>query len=554
MVTGTGLTHDLDSRGTVPQAQRSTAPGSRNVGDFFAPFFDIVFFTIDEEATEAARSIEEARAEVASDRTRTDLTVLTANKTIPGLTLAEAAEKRSIGSSQIRLSSTNGNVQVFSPDSDLAGIRNFKSNLTIDARASTAYKATLMLEPPYFDAIKLIDAGVIKFGSLMEIQWGYLSLATGEPLLSDKGLFTISEPSIRLGSKTSIVISGWDIISVSGSSLDRRCDWPREEFVCDALIIKKIAKTHKTEIIDLTDRSSSFLHENKEGQKIVQASDDFTFFHRLLVMNDVAFTIDGARIILRDLTTSDQLNPKYTLLYYSQPKKGTDIPMISFESNSIASLFGAPGSRGYLSTSYDLDEDEVIEEENLPEKAIDQPGDTNKLGTMNEALKSKPFAKQDKLCTSGKFIVKPHDRPNQFQERKIKARENRRQANTTATAIVPGHPSILPLDIVTVQGGEGFGVGKKFGGKYRVMRLVHDIGQSGYTTRIELLRAETSGSSTSTDPTADGQPNKKRDVSGVEGEEVFPELVLDAEPGEQACDDILTIDELLEDVDSGRSS
>lgn len=499
---------DSGQRGT-PSAQskfenpRTTGPSTNEVGNFFAPFFDVVFYRAVAESGVAQASPDSTAREQGIDEPQS---------------VADFGSNKSIGASSVRLQSSDGNSTLFEPDSNLANIRNFRSSLVLEFKASTAVKATLTLQPPYFDALKIVDNELIQYGSLMEIQWGYTNGDGGEPLLSDKGLFSIVQPSVKFDEQISIQITGWDILYMAASSLDRRTSWAREEYPTDLDIIKKVIERHLGETLKInTDQvaSGSPLRKKKEGQPVVQTNDDFTFFRRMLAANDVEFEFRANTILLRDAGILDDQKPSYRLIWYGQLYDETDIPMISFNSNSIPSLFASQGSRGFWSLSHDLDKNQADKKMVKPEDTnVPQTG-TKVTGNQEAGLPKKTvrtstgdiraFSDPDNDSSTGMIQVRPHDRPNQQQEADRQGRENRRLANTRASVIIPGHPSVMPLQIVNVFGNAEAGVGRKFSGNYRILSATHEIGQ-GYVTKLELLRASTSG-----DP-RDSQP-KSRDPS-----------------------------------------
>lgn len=514
---------------------RAQSKGSRTdvVGNFFAPFFDVVFYR----QVEEPGIVQAVPAEV--NGADTINAVLGLQKSVYDNNLAGAKSaadfglNATIGASRVKLTNAGGNSTLFEPDSELADLRNFKSSLTIEARASTAVKATLVFQPPYLEGLKIVDNQLIKFGSLMEIQWGYLNADGGEPVLSNKGLFGIVQPSVKLSNQFSIEINGWDLLYMSSSSVDRRFSWPREQYDTDLKIVEKLNSLSVGESYRLnTDMVSieSPLRQKKEGETVVQTTDDFSFFKELLAANDVEYRIDGNIVRLFDAGRADQQEPAYSLLWYKQPEKNTDIPMITFETNSIASLFAGQGSRGFWFMSQDMDSNTTERQEVKPEDTgVSQTG-SKALGTQEAGhpkgtvrtseANVKPYSMPDDSSATGQVHVQPRDTPNRDTKADRKGREVRRLCNTTASATIPGHPGIVPLTIVNVFGDESAGVGRTFGGNYRVMKAIHEIGQ-GYVTKIELLRASTSGDDRATEEKSSDKTNTNK-TTAASGEEVAP--------------------------------
>jgi len=485
----------------IAKVNREGRPPQREAGagNFFAPFFDVTFYRASDEAGKQQK--QPVRP-----------------------SFQEQAEKR-IPPSKFTISSANGQTTTFLKDSKLANIRNFRSSLVIESQASTAVKATLTLEPPYFDALDILDERAIQFGSLMLLQWGYTNKEGDEPLLSNQGVFNITEPSVRFGKQITIQITGWDIVYSALSTLDRRCAWPREIYETDFEIVEKLIERHHGKTTDLVlvgiDAGTSPLFKKKTGQPVVQSTNDWLFLKRLLYSNDVEFGTRGKSLILKQRTSLLAVAPSYRLLLYGQPESDKDIPTISFDANSIKSLFGAAGQRGFTTLTHDLDKNKTKTQKTKPEDSGQQVGPP-RLNSQETALPKgtertaagnvKVFSEPD-ACTSGWIIVKPKERPNQAQEALQKARGNRMLANTHATAIIPGHPSIEPLTIVEVAGGKGTGVGTRFRGNYLILKTIHEIGQ-GYVTKLNLVRGTNTGDLRDSSPKTKGpgntQTKKKR--------------------------------------------
>lgn len=510
---------------------RNSQRGVGEVGDFFSPFFDVVFY----KPAQAPGVIQTNLSNFVSSQLgfREDAEVAAFRERAARAETASQNEKRgTIGNSTIRLTAGSSGVSLFESidrGEGIAGdLRDFRANLTIEARASAAYKATLTLQPPYSDALRIIDSHAIKFGSLMEIQWGYNNATGGEPVLSDKGLFSIVQPSVRFGRQITISVTGWDLLPMGASSIDRRCAWLREDYPTDFDVLAKLVERFGLRAEEGRVGSDSSLTKVKTGQPLVQATDDYTFFLQVLRSNDCSYEVvtDNQEqvLVISDQTRQDLLEPQYNLLWYEQPSSNVDIPMINFESNSLPSLFAAQGSRGYFSLSYSMDDATAKESLNKPEDQGGQVGETGltdvqEAGFVGPAVatasagaaKPYPANTDEGICASGKIWVVPDERPNQVNERDVKAKDNRRLANTRANVTIPGHPTINPLQIVCVRG-----VGKEFSGNYRVMKVVHDIGQGGYISKLDLLRATSTGDSASPAPTTKGEKRKPGCAAGSE--------------------------------------
>lgn len=469
-------------------------------GNFFAPFFDVAFYRPSKEGGviqgDDPASVRAALAEETSPR---PLAALAA--------LLDFGSRGTIDTSSIRVTSEAGQSRIGSANAKLAQIRNFRSNLTIDSLESSNVKATLRLQPPYADALQILDNTLIRLGSYMVIQWGYLNADGGEPVMSEKGVFTMVEPRVSFGDTVTIEISGYDILYMGTSSLDRRCTWPREQYPTDLSIVQKIIEKHIGKSLRfVADRvkPKSPIRVAQTSDPWIQTTDDFAFFRKVLKFNDVGYRIVGGQFQLFDYSEVDSRCPEYTLMMYRQPEKATDIPMISFDANSQLGLFSdRQGSRGVWVYSHDLDNNTPIRREIQPDDTGVAQVHAGTTSTGEDAVPKESVSTSmgqvraydfpDTECTSGWIQVQPYERPSQETFADSQGRTIRR-ANTEATAVIPGHPGIKPLVIVDVFGDELAGVGWKFGGNYRVMGVTHEIGGGGYITKFDMLRAGSTGS------------------------------------------------------------
>jgi hypothetical protein len=495
-----------------PERPLPREENSSPVGDLFAPFFDVVFYAVSTEKGEDVK--------IESDQD------------------ARLRNTAKIGTSSITLRTVGGGLESFSPsgeDTELGQLANYKASLEVTMLSAAALQATLTLTPPYEAALEIIDHKIIKFGSLMEIQWGYLALdGSGAPAISDKGLFRITQPSIKFGQQVTVTIAGFDILSGSLGSQDTRCVWLRETYPCDLDIVSKIVKTRVGQGAKLNDKSlsaNSKLRKKKSGEGVTQTDDDWTFLRRLCRQNDAVFTQRGSELFLEDEERVSAQKPKYTLFWYGQPESETDVPMISFETNPIMSLFaGDPGARGQRTLCRDPEEKKVTVTNKDPAKTGQtQTGEANtitsdkaheKEGIQTSEGTISPFAELDAACASGRFFTEPCRRPNVEEETDRENNEIRQYFNTRASAVCPGVPGLLPQQVVHVKN-----VGKTFSGNYRVMKVIHSIG-AGYTMKVDLLRASESNAKTGT-ATTDPTNTKPADPNAEAAAPVEPILVAD---------------------------
>jgi hypothetical protein len=494
----------------IAKAQQPIRKGENfsPVNDLFAPFFDVVFYSLEETDGIVEGGPEE------------------------GLGTIAGSEK--LGASRLQIRSVGGGLQSFNPQgegSELAELTNYRANLQVTMLSAAALQATLTLTPPYEAALKIVDNRLIRFGSLMEIQWGYLSTdGDAQPAISDKGLFRITQPSIKFGREVVVTIGGFDILSSSLSTADVRCCWSREEFKCDLDILRRLIKAPRAPdglaLVDGEVSNESPLRKRKE-RDVIQSDSDWAFFRRICRQNDVAFEQKGAQVILRDENRIDLAKPKYRLTWFMQPQNQFDVPMISFESNPILSLFAnEPGARGQRTVCRNAETGKIEIVNKDPSKTgVPQQGnasDTHPEGYETEAKKTNEellaaYQKLDEnVCASGRIYTVPCSRPNKTEEIERTNREARRLYNTHATVVCPGVPGLIPQQIAEVEN-----VGCVFSGSYRIMKATHNIG-AGYTVKLDLIRASSTNCKDGAPASSDKDASQPVDAEAPVGAEVFP--------------------------------
>jgi hypothetical protein len=517
---------DWDTGGSFAPAKSaankpSLSKSASVVGNFYSPFFNVSFY-------KPLGKGEKAKAK--------DLQVLGEGNERELSTYSKGFTLKSKTKGGTRLS--------YVPKDGADQLTNYRTNLTIEAPAAGAYRATLTLNPPYEDALKVLNNDTIQFNCLMVIRWGYSipgpAKGNQRPPISDIGIFNIIQPTVRFGRSVQIQIVGFDILSSELQAKEDRWVVDRKVHSTDLDVVKVVAPSG-LEVDDTNLRPEAKLLQDRSNSQLVQTQDDWTFFKDVMSMNDSTFIITENKIVLFEITDIDLSAPKYKLLWFQNPNPANDneIPMISFDANSLISLFARRGARGYLDWSKNHDKNEV-------KKDKKKPGDKGGAGSKNTATTEEAFVqrtteidgrsvsvwtKSKKVkrrkegeeteekddVTYGQVRLRPSRQALGEEQAEKKAADIRRTANTHADVVIPGHPGILPTHVVTVGGTESVRTkeGKKrntlgpFGGNYRVMHVTHDLGQSGYTCRLKLFRASDKGDSEAPGPKGKGKPNTK---------------------------------------------
>jgi len=476
---------------------KNVTPPTVPVGDLFNPFFDVTFYRpVSEQGTVAESNGEEGSA--TSER---------------------------IDASKITVSTREGK-QTLDEDTKLIDARKYASSLSVEMLGAGAYKATLTLTPPLNDAIYIIDHKLIRFGSLMEIRWGYVD-DSSEPRQSDTGLFTIAQPSIKFGLDTQIQIVGYDILSSGLRAVDRRQIYKRaEKFKTDLDILTALVTPMGLQIETGNNVPAESLLRKTKPTDITQQEDNWTFFKRICHDNDAGFFVQGNVVYVYDVGSADLNKHNYRFIWYLQPDDNRDIPMTSFETNPILGFFAREGSRGQKAKAVDKDTGKPITQKDAPDTTKVGSVGTNKVATSDKSHPQEQIKTAEAGVTpnpkltendAGRYISQPAERPNREEQARQEMRDLRRNANTKATITSLGVPSVHPQMIVRVEG-----VGETFSGAYRVLKATHNLTTSGYDMSIELLRASSSGNPRSPDVTAAGRTNNAQGEADAPGGTVKP--------------------------------
>ena len=512
--------------GTTPETGKKREDDFMPVGDLYAPFFDVAFYAPIKPEGQAVVNVAAGNLEAAArllDRIPGGLGAPRAARLrerideLRGAGPASVAATEELGAGRLSLRSVGGGIRSYDPagpNSAVSQLVNYRAQLQITQLSAAALQATLTLNPPYEEALRIVDNRLIRFGSLMEIQWGYLNLQGGKPVISQKGLFTITQPSLKFGKQITVTIGGFDVLSSSLRSSDTRCQWKREQYPCDLNILQKIASTRAPSLVlDFSKVSPNSRLRKRKTNAVIQADDDWIFFRRLCRQNDVHFTSDHEFIKLEDRERLDAAPSKYRLTWFMDPENANDIPMMSFETNPHFGYFANQGARGQVTYCRDPDTGDIRAERRRPDrrgrvnigsgKSDGGPRGFTEDRTRTSEGDVAPFAPIDEACSSGRVYLNTCKRPNLDEEIERENDMTARNFNTKASAICPGHPGLTPQQIVCVAN-----VGKVFSGNYRVMKVTHTIGK-GYVMNIDLLRTSSTSDTKDGTPDTTGRDNTK---------------------------------------------
>jgi phage protein D len=446
---------------SAPLTNAFSSPG---IGDQFAPFFRVRFIT-----TEQMQGI------ASTDGEETD-------ETIP-----EAAPLE------------------FSEQGDQ--LRSYATSLEIVNQGGGMNVATLQLNPPFEDGIRIVDNAVIQWNSVMVCEWGWLNSHDGDRITSEPHYFAIQQPSVSVsGTDYDIKIVGADLFGFSSTKRSDLREYPRTGvFSTDLGILKFIARKNKMRLnVDLVPAESS-LRQNKRPtatsgkvQKLEQNEKDWVFFNRLATTNNCSFYTVGDVIFVVDNNVAIVQNASYRLTFFQQPQSDRDVTMQSFSTNALDTLFTPAAAKLVRCVSNDPAdnetqvadhetpkmEDEAHQEGRSASGTAVEDGRTIQIGQHVQVIPHAAFSETE----VGKLCHVPHGQQNAEEFGKQPARAANFVANTDAQATMPGVPHMMPMMQVMVTG-----VGEVFGGVYLIQKTTHRLDTSGYETSVEMVRNTSTG-------------------------------------------------------------
>lgn len=380
---------------------------------------------------------------------------------------------------------------------DSIQLRNYAGRMTVEAEGASPLKFTLTLTPPYDAALEILDNRIIRVGTIVTGQWGYLSNGRDSDIVSDTFIFTINEPpKATFGKEITITITGYDPVSSALMGKERKKIYTREEFVSDRALLDAILVELKYQGEFQASPETIERLALPKTDPIEEQRDIWTLLSSVCLNNNVTFYISSeTTIIFHDLSHLATIPEAYRLLWYTQPQNDRDIPMISFSAEALPAFF-LPASKALLNVSYDPDTGKIVRETLDPGSLRDLirtdskaqiPGGTENTSTGKSVkignitfTPSPPYVPNQDF---GSILSQPNMMDNKGGRAKRLLLEAIFAANNKAVVSAPGHPDVFPPMNVIVEG-----VGKSFSGTYQIKKAKHEVSTNGYEMNLELMR------------------------------------------------------------------
>jgi hypothetical protein len=482
------------------------------VGDFFAPFFTIRFL-----------------AQGAPQGTKVD-----------AKSGAETTVEIGEGDSLIT-SDSRGTVIAFTQDGKTKQFRSYATSLTIKNKGGAASEVELRLEPPFDDAVVLIDQRAVQRDAVLVVEWGWSSNDSQETVISDKHYFMTMPPKMEVsGTDVSITITAWDIFAVSSLRRETRMVYPRivQIWSTDLGILEFLAAKNNMRINTTAAPAGSPIRKVRpinslESASVEQNEKDWIFFKRLCDVNKCDFFTIGQTVFIVDLNyASKVLKTSFRLVFWNQLSQVNDIPIYGFSVDEVLpTLFGPAEGRQLTAKHADEDAQQTVTTTLDPLKTADlamiglrsssgaasMTGRTVRISDDVQIIPMPAYTKDE----SGKVMSTPSGTPNRDEKVSRISQDAHSLCNTNLKVTIPGVPRMVPMQLVRV-----VGISSVFSGVYQVLEVVHKLTTGGYDCEISLVRGSSTGDTEagvgdvpaagSTDPDSDtgqGVPPKDADES-----------------------------------------
>ena len=390
-------------------------------------------------------------------------------------------------------------------DSPLGNLQSYKSELTVTLQGAAAL-FELSLTPPFDDALQILDQRVLTRSIYIVAEWGYVDRFGNSSISSGKYVFHANRPAMNFSEREiTITLSGNDIMTYASMRSEKKRKWSRKEFPTDAKILQELAKEAKMELNlkcvpeSLDDGRAKTLHplflRNKQPEELEQHLTDWMFFKKLVRDNGCNLIVGKEKTVyVYDIDYSWRaLRTHYHLIAYKQPRSSEegsfDVPIKTFSTQINPGIFAPVTSQSINYRQASLSKGKV------DKSKLEAPKDHNyasaqgfsgagnvksnvgtktSVGTFQQSKKSSPL---------GESLVTGPARDSNAKGRGRQAMaQGAALASIQASATLPGVVGLTPFQLVSVEG-----LGKSISGIYKVLKVVHTLGQ-GYSTQVDLLR------------------------------------------------------------------
>jgi len=463
----------VDERLTTPICPRP------ELGDFYSPFFRVRFFS----SIPTVREFEKSEGEIRREN---------ANSPI-----AFTLKDQPIFTGE-QFHNSQGVATLDQAELDSREIENYAADLEVVMPGGEAAQMTLTLTPPYDEAVAILRDRVIAFRALALVEFGYASPDKND-ILSGPFLFRLSNPQCEFGDQISITLHGYDILTANLARRETKRTWKRGgkqtgqdgasggSYPTDLRIVEDLVNS-----LDMTLDVSSLsigspLRATKENA-LEQRENDWIFLKNLIHDNLATFIVCGKILVVFDRGDNVR-RPSYRFLYRAQLQNNFDAPIENAAFTTKKDLFAGRKSRDITKITPNRDQGGAMEETITTRGASVNLGENvyhGDRGNERVTKTSQGSVKTNKALGNGQTgsIVSGSEKDDHLKGRVQSIAEKAGlNSGITGTITTPGIPALRPDQRVVIDG-----VPDYYKGEYRINKVTHRVGTSGYRTEALVTR------------------------------------------------------------------
>jgi phage protein D len=402
----------------------------------------------------------------------------------------------------VELFPKNGTGQTYTTDSG-GGYLPYLVEVTIEVGLGMNTIVTMTLNPPFREAVELLESDLVDKGATLAVRFGYV----GTPLVPWTYV-TMMQPSVQFGDDVTVTLNGNGFGFVMGrTSADKVYPDEKRENAEDGPasvspkeVIEEIAQKHSLKTI--VDGASTIVANDALNEKhptIVQSGfNDWQFIMSLAQNAGCYMWTEGdvLRVVPADVLAKQKPSRTFVYLPGSQKTSFSDVkgqlgdgvyPMYTF--NVQTTSLWLPGvGRGVSATDIDPNSGEATDFAGTVE------GSTTIGSKQNPSIPVDAGAQGPTAPADRTFNPDTEDGKKTFvSAREVSASSSLQKEvtdaglmNIKAECSTPGIPFVLPGEQVQVKTGV-----TRFDGQYQVMKVTHVLGRGGYESSFELQRSGT---------------------------------------------------------------
>ncbi len=365
----------------------------------------------------------------------------------------------------------------------------YLTELTVVLDLGNVPRITAVLQPPYRDAINLLDSEIIEFGqSTLEVLLGYSTTTSSNATLSPVFSGILLKPDVQLGTDTTVTLNAQGV----GYSMQHQGVASNDDYAHQSRleVMPPVVERHKelTAGVNSSDAAayavSNALLFNRKNSWSQGSNKDWVFLYNLARDAQCWMINDGRSILLLPRDSSTLAKPRFKLAFYefAQGLVGGGILYPILSASSTTGAVWLPGMRGLFMQGVDYFSKEVVKKSvndalNKTARVASGPGGSGDVKGTDHF----PDANQ----TNGDGLMMYPGNPGDLAavaqaQAAFGTLQQAMGINLDVETL--GIPDIQPGSVVSIDG-----LSTRFNHNYSVHRITHVVNSSGFTTQLHLI-------------------------------------------------------------------